>query len=155
LDLQTTLNIVKNYEEVGADGESYAAAVALFRDSNDHEVELLKAYANNLLGLKEDVQAVLDGFSESENTDLSTQYQEIGNSEFASSDVRSLINDGVELLEENKRANAQDSLEKVLQRVEELQDDVQQSLDSIDNQQEVLDAATAAAEDSDFDEVRD
>jgi len=97
----------------------------------------------------------LDGFSESENTDLSTQYQEIGNSEFASSDVRSLINDGVELLEENKRANAQDSLEKVLQRVEELQDDVQQSLDSIDNQQEVLDAATAAAEDSDFDEVRD
>jgi len=59
----------------------------------------------------------------------------------------------LDFLETNKRAGALEFLETAIQRVEEQQDDVQLSLDSLDNQDEIVDAALAAAEEDNFDEI--
>jgi len=59
----------------------------------------------------------------------------------------------LDFLETNKRAGALEFLETAIQRVEEQQDDVQLSLNSLDNQDEIVDAALAAAEEDNFDEI--
>lgn len=59
----------------------------------------------------------------------------------------------MDFLETNKRAGALEFLETAIQRVEEQQDDVQLSLNSLDNQDEIVDAALAAAEEDNFDEI--